>query len=333
MTTPYTKAWKTFEEQAILLRERGMIITDFDAAVRHLARCGYYRLSGYWYPMRRPGPGIVTRDLRHMDAPCRDDHFLPESAFEHVAALYVWDKRLRLLLLDAIERLEIGVRVAIAYECGQEDRFLHGKPEKMGISPARMGEYARFFSKHAELESRSKEAFKKHFDKKYGGETPIWVAVELWEFGIINQFYALLDAKLRFRVAKRFALKPDTFESWLTTLRYLRNTCAHHARLWNRELVEIPKTPGSGEADSIRHAFTARHGTNSKLYPTLCLIAFLLKKLQPDSTWSTRLHTHLIEFPSAPHFALRDMGVPEGWESLPGLGGRDAPDTHEPAMD
>jgi abortive infection bacteriophage resistance protein len=314
MTSSYKKEWKTFDEQVALLQERGMIITEPAQAGMHLTRHGYYRLSGYWYPMRQQGPGILRRNGVGIDAPCRRDHFLPDARFTDVAALYVWDKKLRLMLLDAIERLEIGVRVALAYECGKVDKFLHCMPELMGIAPGGMKAYAAFFAKHAALETRSKEGFMKHFERKYGGEIPIWVAVELWEFGVIVQFYSLLETSLRYQVSSRFDIKPDTFGSWLKTIGYLRNVCAHHARLWNRELVEIPAKPGHAECPEVDHAFASAQGTNSKLYPTLCLTAALLRKLQPKTTWHQRLAAHLHKFPTAPHYHLSDMGIPPGWD-------------------
>lgn len=220
-------------------------------------------------------------------------------------------------MLDAIERIEVGVRVAIAHESGKIDPFFHCRPDLLGVTRKTMPAYVQFFSKHSSLERLSKEEFVKHFRKEYDGEIPIWVAIELWEFGLITQFYSLLDAKTKYQVSSGFGLKPDTMASWLETLRYLRNVCAHHARLWNRELVEIPAKPSPGECPSVDHAFTSGTGTNSKLYPTLCLTAALILRLHPTTKWHLRIKAHLHAFKATPHYSLRDMAAPGGWDAEP----------------
>lgn len=96
------KPWISFEDQLQLLKARGMQVDDDAAALDYLERIGYYRLSGYWYPMRQ----IDKEESDLQKAPVRSDRFLPESRFEDAVRLYVFDKKLRLLALDALERIE-----------------------------------------------------------------------------------------------------------------------------------------------------------------------------------------------------------------------------------
>ena len=93
----FTKPFLTFEEQADLLISRGMI-ADKGVLVEHLEDVGYYRLSGYWRIFRN------------------DDETLREGAtFERVWDLYVFDRQFRLVVLDAIERVEIYFRTQLAH--------------------------------------------------------------------------------------------------------------------------------------------------------------------------------------------------------------------------
>ena len=92
------KEWITFEDQLELLKRRGLHVDDDAAALGYLRRIGYYRLSGYWYPLREIDHAASTKAGR----PLRLDTFVPGSRFEDVVRLYVFDKKLRLLALDAL---------------------------------------------------------------------------------------------------------------------------------------------------------------------------------------------------------------------------------------
>ena len=75
-----------------LLRSRGLAITDEAQAVQQISNIGYYRLSAYMVPFQRG----------------RDNHdFKPGATFEDVMSLYSFDRQLRLLVLDALEHIEV----------------------------------------------------------------------------------------------------------------------------------------------------------------------------------------------------------------------------------
>lgn len=99
----YKKPYLTFERQLDLLKSRGLEVTNEGVALEYLRRLGYYRLSGYWYPCRKliSLPAYQSKPIR----PQREDDFLPGSRFQDAVELYVFDKKLRLLILDAIERV------------------------------------------------------------------------------------------------------------------------------------------------------------------------------------------------------------------------------------
>ena len=100
MRIPYPKPHLPIPDQLALLQQRGMAVADPARAERHLGRLGYYRLSGYWYPARQvtlqSNPnGTVTRHV--------EDTFRPGTTFERAVDLYVFDKRLRMLCMDALD--------------------------------------------------------------------------------------------------------------------------------------------------------------------------------------------------------------------------------------
>ncbi len=94
----YTKRPLTFDEQVQQLVDRGL--EGDPATIRNrLQSVNYYRLTGYLYPYRIQG----------------SDNFVPGTQFETVWEQYAFDRRLRLLVMDAIERIEIAVRAQLAY--------------------------------------------------------------------------------------------------------------------------------------------------------------------------------------------------------------------------
>lgn len=118
------KPWKTMADQLALLKSRGLQVDDETAALDYLARIGYYRLSGYWYPLRE----IDKAESAAQNKPIRTDNFIANSHFEDVVKLYVFDKRLRLLALDALERIEMAIRVDVAHLLGEQDTCAHENP-------------------------------------------------------------------------------------------------------------------------------------------------------------------------------------------------------------
>ncbi len=122
----YNKPYHTFEEQLELLKSRGLEVTNDQVALEYLHRLGYYRLSGYWYPSRKLLP--LSTILSKPNRPQREDNFIPGSKFQDAVELYVFDKKLRLLILDAIERVEVAIRVDIAYLLGAKDPFAYTNP-------------------------------------------------------------------------------------------------------------------------------------------------------------------------------------------------------------
>ena len=129
----YSRPWKSFPEQLELLQSRGMVVTDEAAALDYLARVGYYRLSAYWYPFRKfeleQNSGTGKLSTKAMDAFHKDTHFVD------AVRLYLFDKQLRLCLADALERIEISLRVDLSYLLGKRSSFAHVENIKAHFHP------------------------------------------------------------------------------------------------------------------------------------------------------------------------------------------------------
>lgn len=238
LTTKPLKRWKSFADQLAQLEARGLIVDDRPAALHDLQHVGYYRLSGYWYPMRAMDTSAaVTRGQ-----PVRCDDFLPGSTFEDVMRLYVFDKKLKLLALDALERIELAVRVTVAHLLGSRDAVAHENPACFhgnfakkrrvgGANPGRTGHEVWLAKYHSLLKRARKQPFVQHHELRYG-KLPIWVAIEQWDFGLLSKLLSGMTHADQQAVASGYGFeKGAVFAQCLRSLNFIRNVSAHHGRL------------------------------------------------------------------------------------------------------
>ena len=314
---PYNKPYLTVPQQRALLESRGMLVADVAKAEEYLQRIGYYRLSAYWYPFRRLA--------QNADGSFRlDDNFKPRTEFKHVTDLYAFDKALRLLTLDAIERIEISIRTEVSLAIGRHDPLAHRNPVNLdrrftavdpGFGGSRFDGWLKLLDDKA---AKSKEEFADHFRRKYPGEQmPIWIAVELLDFGPLSHFLSGMRYADLQRISVSYGgLRPDLIKSWCRSLSVVRNVSAHHARLWNKPLVDQPRLPKLGEIPDLDHVALSPDG-NRRIYAALCFMRSLLKTVNPRTKWAERLKALVATFPDAPNVTIRDAGFPDGWDQLP----------------
>ncbi len=299
----YAKPPLTFDQQADLLIGRGMA-GDRALIISRLQSVSYYRLSGYWFPFRNPDPA---------DAACRLDTFRAGATFDAVWDRYVFDRRLRLLVMDAVERVEVAVRSQLAYHHAHH----HGSPFAYADDPKalpglRPDQRQRFFDDMAGQLRNSKEMFVEHFRAKYGKHhayLPVWMAAEVMTFGSMLTFYRGCHPDVRKAVTALLGVHDTVLDSWLLTLNTIRNICAHHGRLWNRELGVRPKIP---HKDPDWHSPVKVE--SSRMFAVLTICRYSLSRIAPQSLWPDRLRDLLTAFPRVP---LLSMGFPLDWENCP----------------
>ena len=278
------KKWLSFEDQLDLLVERGLIIKNKKFALPYLESIGYYRLSGYWYPFKEK---IATGKLLNK--------FISNSYFQDILDLYIFDKRLRLLALDALERIEIAIRVDISYLLGEKESLAHTNSAKFDKS----FRHEEWLSRYKKLLSQSnKLEFIIHHNQYYGGKLPIWVATEIMDFGSLSRLYAGMKIKDKDKIARKYRLPSGkNLETQLHAFNIIRNIAAHHGRLWNRNAISRVSLKGLNDPNlqklSPNHMF---------LY--FCLIKRMLNTICPRSTWGKRFIELIEEFPHPANKAI-----------------------------
>lgn len=300
----YVKEPLSFEAQADQLIARGLI-ADRELLVERLQAVNYYRLSGYLYPFRKP-----------------DNRFAEGTTLDIVWRHYTFDRRLRLLLIDAIERIEVAVRTRLVYQLAHYQ--LEQEPELKGAFCYLSSRYFPGFSSNAEYlkwrtglavetQRAKSEGFVQHFKEKYGDhhdDLPIWEVCELMTFGAMFTMAKAVMPEVRESVAAEFGFPSEHFLSWLQALMILRNACAHHSRVWNRESGK-PMMPHKNKFPLWR---AEPRISNARTGFMLTICYHWLGKISTSSRWRERVISLFDEFPDVP---LEPMGLPENWRNHP----------------
>lgn len=171
--------------------------------------------------------------------------------------------------------------------------------------------------RHGELCDRSKEDFVNHHREKYEGRMPIWVAIELWDFGLLSKFFSGMQSRDQRKIALAYGLRDDRLlPNWLHNFSFVRNVVAHHARLWNRTNPTLLRLPAP-EAAPLLHKLNETAGSPGKLFCTLTCMRFLIRTIHPESKWHVQLKHVIGRFPASKHLSLDAAGFPEDWQDWP----------------
>lgn len=289
----YDKPPLTFEQQLDLLASRGLQIGDRKQALHALARISYYRLSAYWHPVKNS-----------------DDTFKLGARFEVSLTLYEFDRHLRLQVMDAIERIEIALRTAITYNMAHAyGTFAHTSPTNFRDR----FDHAGWIEKIEDEAAHSREIFINHYRDKYEGfpTLPIWMATEVISWGALSRLYEGMLPKDQKIIASDYGIQPIVMRSWLRTLTYIRNLCAHHGRLWNRELAVAPELPRHDERWQ-----PPLIPTNRRLVAILLILRQMMDHHHQGSHWQYRV-TELLEPIADKSYWRKAMGLPKDWRNHP----------------
>lgn len=322
MMLPYLKPFKNARSNIESLAARGMKFSDYGHAERCISRIGYYRLSAYWYPFRDfcvlPGDGGEKK---------RCDHFKQGTTFEQALDFYLFDKELRLMVMDALERIEIAMRSAFVEVLGElgphahRDRRSYNNHFSTCADGSQKTLLERFLAGVDESFSFSKEEFAKHFRNNYSGKPPIWIAAGGWDWGNLAYTFLYLSERNMDDICRTIdrTLSRKALVSWMACLNEVRNACAHHSRLWNKVLTNSPSFQKAGQLTDFDHMrddkgkLSEKH--SKRLYGALVAIIFLLKKIHPKTEWHFRL-SKMLQAKEFPHeISFSSAGFPEGWST------------------
>ena len=294
MAIPYIKPHLSYVAQLELLKSRRMQFADETKALHLLEKIGYYRLSGYWYP-------LLADKGNHI--------FKTNASFETAFNLYKFDRELRKIITAEIEKIEIAIRAKISHELS------------MAYNPFWIEDFSLFSSaqnhretlnKVREEYARSTADFATAFKNKYSNPLPpSFMLLEVVSFGVLLRLYNnLLSSKAKKDIAETFGLSDTVFVSWLHSVVSIRNVCAHHERLWNKKLRIQPLFPRKPRQVWL----TNNSVNNNRLFYALSIILYLLNTVNPKHSFKQKLCDLFAKYPNVDKAA---MGFPADWENEP----------------
>jgi abortive infection bacteriophage resistance protein len=291
---PFKKPPLLIPAQRELLSQRGLVVEDAARVEHYLNFIGYFRLSGYLHFFADP-------------ADSKGEQFIKGTRFQDGLDLYVFDRKLRVLLQDALERIEISIKATMTNVGSISDgamwlcnstNFDHGRHGDIeGILRECLGDDP----------EDHQHSFIAKFCAEYSDPyPPCWMLMEALSFGAVSKIYKLARGHIRQKVSEAFNLQHDVLESWLHVLSTGRNVCAHHGRVWNRSFTIWPKIPRA-----YRDVWPATSA--DKLYVLCAIIHHMMERIADGSQWSERLKQTIADAP----VDLKHMGFPEKWSEQP----------------
>lgn len=257
--------------------------------------------------------------LLHMGTkkPVREDNFQANTNFNDIVTLYLFDKKLRLLMLDAIERIEIHIRSVIAHEVGKYDPLAYEKdsfitPKKTITwkdkkSNKDRNQWKEWSCNQQDLIDRSKEECIE-WHRKNRKAIPFWVVIESWDFGTLSKYYSMLRANYQNEICLRLEISnAKVLENWLHEINILRNKCAHHTRIWNQSL----NNPLRMIDDPYFNKLNLDGRARERNFGMICVLWFLVKKIGPSSDWLTSVAQLINSKPSIDSCPNTAMGFPD----------------------
>jgi abortive infection bacteriophage resistance protein len=289
----YTKPALSIQQQIQKLKDRGLTFGDENRAAHYLSNISYYRLRAYTYPFQN------NTDPNHP--------FTQATSFEDIIGLYVFDRRLRILVFNAIEKIEIAIRTKIIYEFS----IVNGSHWYENAIMYQNNYYFRgnVLSITNEID-RSKEDFILHYKSTYTNPVapPAWMSLEVVSMGLLSLVFSnLKELPEKRRVINEFGhVRYDIFISWVHAFVGLRNVCAHHSRLWNRRFTISPTIPYNLPNQFLNN----RAIQGNKLYTLMSCMNYILRIISPGNSFVTDLKALLS---TSPLIDLHEMGFPADW--------------------
>ena len=298
----------TIIDQIALLKQRGMLFRNEPQAHEMLKNIGYYRLKGYWWDMQ-------LDNTQHV--------FKPYTYFEDVIERYHFDRQLKMILFDAIERIEISVRARMIYLLSIQhgglwylnpalfETVLHTKD---GVTKTT---HLHTLDELQKEYNRSQEIFVINQQKKYPGQSPdAWKIFETASMGTLSKLYKSLKLQLPEKaiIANEMGLNLFTeLSSWLETITLVRNTIAHHSRLWSKN---IPKRPVM-QLNNPAKAWLSRPlqpAQMNKPFAVISCMVYLCNHLNDSDDIKQKILSLIKSYPNVP---IYKYGFLNQWQNEP----------------
>jgi len=274
------------------------MINDLEETNHYLAHVGFFRLAEYWQFLQK-------ENIRNA--------FISGATFDQVIDLYNFDRELRLLLLDALERIEVSFRaIMINMMCPvYGSNWFTNKT--IFFSEERLSGVIETINRELE---RSDEVFIKQHDKQKSGfeHPPAWETLRILSFGTLSKIYRNIRNDIREKkiISNLYGLPEEKWlQSWVQVVSILRNYCAHHSLICYRMFLSRPKEIRRTKLPWIKNIPDGSRVESKQLYYQICIVRYLLHTASPGNDFSYRLMELLVKYRG---IDLEKMGFLENWD-------------------
>ena len=277
----------TIEEQIENLKSLGLTVSDENFAKKILNDISYFRLVKAYSINLKPKNG----------------NYIAQTTFEQLVDLYLFNANFRQIIFPEIEKIEVNVRCRVANYFGQQ----YGVLGYLNANNFVRKEYHTEFlvDIREEIRRNSRAPFVRNFLENYeGGTLPIYALVEIFSFGTLSKFYKNMHNNDKRAVAKSFGIGYTYMESWLESISYVRNICAHYGRLYNAKLSKTP---------ILYKEYTQAGIGNNRIFGVLLCIKHLLNH---DTRWNQFADKIEMLFDKYECVQIHTMGFPQNWKEL-----------------
>lgn len=276
----------TIDEQINNLKALGLVVDDEARARKLLNDISYFRLIKAYSLNLKPHNGNYFKGI----------------TFDHIVDLYLFNANLRQLLFPVIERIEVNARCRIANYVSEKYGVLGYKNKDNFAEEV----YHRQFLADVteEIERNKRAPFVKNFRENYeGGDLPMYALVEICSFGTLSKFFKNMHNQDKKVISKSFGVGYTYYESWIESIAYVRNICAHYGRLYNAKLTKSPM---------LYKQYTEAGIENNRLFAVLLCISHLIEK---DDHWNqliTDIDNLIRKYADVD---ISTMGFPKDWKA------------------
>ncbi|EIJ69282.1 Abi-like protein [Fusobacterium necrophorum subsp. funduliforme ATCC 51357] len=285
----YEKQHKTMEELLQIFIDRGMKVNKTDQALQRLSHINYYKMKEFAKPYYK----------RQTDGTYKYE----KIAFEQVLNRFYQDKNLRVYLLHAIEKIEISFKTKIAYVLGRKhgafgyldfknwcnkDKFIKQHIVEKELTFKRrildLLEIPKKLKKEDKIINCKNTIIQDFFEENPDCIfPPVWMVIEILTFGDVLNLYKWMSEKNKEEIAKYYECGADEFETWLRTLKFIRNLCAHNSNVIDCIIETKPRI--REEWKKYLFAYKDKKGkeiVTNKIGLVIIILEHLIGKVNPD---------------------------------------------------
>lgn len=306
---------RSLDEQIDRLKRFGLVINDEVAARKFLTYCNYCRFTEYGKVFKRSDSGYTF--------------YRYNTQWEQIKALYLFDVELSTLIFNALLKIEVYFRNAIAQLSSESgDLFVLFREETYKFKTV---EVEKWIEDLVELDNKLRqnpEVTSQTID--YQGQkvvsVPHWNLIEHFSFNQLAKVFSMLNTPYAHLIAKRFGHLPvRILKNWFLTLGELRNMCAHAKRVWNNTVCNVPAIPEkSTKWQWFNQLNFEQQKCRSRAFVQLSIVANIMQIIQEETglcwNWRSSIKNLLRTQKPEVHKFHQEFGIPtplkDSWESL-----------------